>query len=74
MLQRTLTIASPLACVAVAAVLLLGACSTPDIEGSALDGEVKANANTTKSDTAACTPGASVALAPEDPAKYPKCA
>jgi hypothetical protein len=54
--------------------VLLGACSAADIEGTALDGEVKAGANTAKSDPAACVPGASVALAPEDPAKFPKCA
>ena len=55
--------------------VLLGACSTADIEGSALDGKAKAAADTsTKSDSAACTSGPTVALAPDDPNKYPKCA
>ena len=57
------------------AAVLLGACSTADIEGTALDGKQKAAADTTKSGTAAaCTSGPAVAIAPEDPAKYPKCA
>ncbi len=53
---------------------LLGACSTADIEGTPLDGEQVKGANTTKSDTSACVQGTSVALSPEDPAKFPKCA
>lgn len=57
------------------AAVLLGACSSADIEGSALAGKAKAAADTTtKSDDAACTTGATVALTPEDPTKYPKCA
>ncbi len=64
-----------LAVVGVAA-LLLGACSTAaDIEGTPLDGKAKAAADTTaQSNSATCTSGAAVALAPEDPTKYPKCA
>ena len=61
--------------VAGVAAVLLGACSTADIEGTALDGKAKAAADTTtKSDNGACTTGPTVALTPEDPTKYPKCA
>jgi hypothetical protein len=55
------------------AAALSGACSTPDFEGSALDGELNASAKPT-SDPNACASGPEVVLAPEDPAKYPKCA
>ena len=57
------------------AAILVGACGTADIEGSTLAGKAKAVADTsTKSDDAACTSGPTVALTPEDPNKYPKCA
>lgn len=55
--------------------MLIGACAMPDIEGTGLDGHLDPNASTTaKNDPNACVDGASVVLAPEDPAKYPKCA
>ena len=68
MLQRTII------AVASVAAILLGACSMADIDGSGLGGKQSASKTTPTSDSSACTDGPSVALAPEDPAKYPKCA
>ncbi|CAN5925787.1 hypothetical protein BH11MYX4_BH11MYX4_11700 [soil metagenome] len=62
-----------LAAVAVAAVLL-AACSSADFNGDAFDTGAGAAPVTTKTDPNACVPGGGVALAPEDPSKYPKCA
>lgn len=62
--------------VAGVAAVLLGACSTADIEGSGLDGKPADPKTSTKSGTSGCAPGGAgtVALTPEDPNKYPKCA
>lgn len=60
-----------LATVAVAA-LLIGACSMPDIEGGGLAGELSPRATPKSGD--ACVDVGGVELAPEDPAKFPKCA
>ncbi len=55
--------------------VLLGACSMADIEGGGLAGQDTEKVDSkTKTDTSACVSGAQVALTPEDPNKYPKCA
>jgi len=56
---------------------LLGACTAADFTGDQLAGDQgssKAGQTTPKSDNACTTGGGAVALTPEDPANYPKCA
>ncbi|MBS2013816.1 MAG: hypothetical protein JST00_13080 [Deltaproteobacteria bacterium] len=62
--------------VAAVASMLLAACSMADIEGTPLAGNAKGgNASPSSTDGEICTDdGAPVTMAPEDPAKFPKCA
>jgi hypothetical protein len=55
--------------------VLLGACTMADPNGTGIGGlRPASDTSTAKNDPNACVPGGGVALAPEDPAKYPKCA
>jgi hypothetical protein len=57
------------------AAALIVACGPAEIDSALEGGNGPATgANTTPQGTTACTEGGSVALAPEDPTKYPKCA
>lgn len=54
--------------------VLLGACTMADPNGTGIGGRPSSTTSTAKSDPNACVPGGGVALTPEDPTKYPKCA
>ena len=61
--------------IASVAALLLAACSVADANGTNIDGVKPSDSTSTaKSDPNACTPGGGVALAPQDPTQFPKCA